>query len=299
MAEGDQSDLPANITLSKRGIPYIKGDRYIFPGARNFIRFILFDPCSRPFWVYALTFLPAALEAFVSVVTITAADIIRDRARKIAPAGGTFPPGNPKRKAGSRVPDGKKPTHKTSAGGLAHLLRWTQPIEDIGLALLLYSAADRFFMRWQSLILSVPTCLDDLGSFQRSALNRSWNMLFAGGAANMPDLLQNSANWGNNAFVVGLPPGQYQFVFSATLTPTFPATYDAGIQVFHPGLTGAKITRSGLQAIQTGGNTSFIVQKNFIVTGFAGTTLGWQTYGATVPVGITCVNAHIVVTRLG
>lgn len=289
-------ESPKNVNFDP-GNSWVEEGFRIAPKTKNFMRWLAWDSCAVPFWVIAVTFVPAFLEALITVRVWDINDLIRENARTLAgePPRGRFRGGKHSRVG--RVPGKEPPTKRISKNALTHLLRWTQPLETLGFALLMYAAADQFFFRWQSLIEAVAPCETPQGSFQRSAENQSWNMLFAGGPANMPILEQNTGGWGNNAFVVNVPPGNYFVAFSATLTPTFPATYEAGIQLFTPGIIGETITKSGLQELTTGSDTGFIVIARFFVSGFAGTAIGWQTYGATVPVGVTAKDAHIVVSR--
>ena len=289
-------EAPQNVNFEPEESFKISDIRFA-PKTKNFMRWLAFDTCARPFWVLMVTFVPAIIEAFITVKIWDINDLIRENAKAIA-----APPRAGLKKAGKhsrlgKVPGREPPTKKWARNGLAHLLKWTQPLETLGFALLLYSAADQFFFRWQSLIEAVAPCETPLGSFQRSATNVSWNMLFAGGAANMPDLEQNTASWLTTNFQVGLPPGNYFVAFSATLKPTFPATYPAGIQMFTPGIIGETITQSEIQELKTGTETDFMIIAEFFVSGFGGTTVGWQTYGSTVPVGVTCVKATCIVSR--
>lgn len=289
-------DTPQNVDFSE-GRSWTTDDFRFAPKTKNFMRWLAWDTCARPFWVLMITFVPAIIEALITVKIWDINDIIRENAKAQA-----APPPRGRRKRGKhasgvRVPGKEAPTRKWSRNGLAHLLTWTQPLETLGFALLLYSAADQFFFRWQSLIEAIAPCAGTTGSFMRSSGTRTWNMLFAGGPALMPDLDQNSAGWNTTAFQVGLPAGDYIAIFTARLTPVFPAVYPAGIQLFTPGIIGETITQSGLQELRTGMPTDFMIIAEFFVTGFGGTTVGWQTYGSTVPVGVLCERAQIVVSQ--
>jgi hypothetical protein len=280
-----------------RGEPYRKGDLILFPKTRNFLAQEFSSNCARPFWVYALTFVPAIVEMTLLPFGFDPEDALRSHGRAISGGRSTAGKRGVVHKSRGKVTKGTKPTQRFSQRALSHLLVWTQPLEFIGLSLLIYETADQVSVRWSGLLEKLAPCDSDLGHFMRSASNQSWNQLSSGGPANMPSLDQNSAGWTNTGFSVNLPPGTYVTAMAARLRPTFPATYQSGIRLQIPGALGPKTYSSGLQTLLPAEPKDFSLFATFSTTAGFGTNLGWQTYGDTVPVGVTAVEARVMVAQ--
>lgn len=274
----------------------IAGDTLFLGQAKNMLTYVFQSNCSRPLWIYAVTLLPSLVESSALLLFPGPDDYVRSYGKQVS-GGGT-----PKGKRGVKHSRRKKtrtlakPTNRWSQAGLRHLLAWTQPLEYVGLGMLLYGVATQTEWTWQSMVERVDPCGTDHGTFQRTATNQSWNMLAGGGAANMPKLEENTAGWTNTAFSVNLPPGTYVAVLAATLRPTFPATYQAGVRLKGPGLTGGiRFHQSGRHLLEPSKPLDLIAAATFST--ISGGNLAWETYGSTVPVGVTAITARIVVAR--
>jgi len=112
------------------------------------------------------------------------------------------------------VPFLHKPIIKGSTTFLYHL---AAPLERIGFVMMFYSAVDKFFYNWTTLLAHRGYC--ELPAFtgplQRKANPGSQIASPGGNPVSMPILVQNRGAWPSNATGAGLLPGEYTVIWTA------------------------------------------------------------------------------------
>lgn len=276
-------------------------DTKLAPKTANFLSKMFYHNCARPWYLYVETFVPAFLELAFVLGTLDLEDLIRDRARDVASQG----LGQARRS--SHRPGRKRPvrrppvTRYVAPGLLKTLLVVTAPLELIGFAFLLYSATDRFYGNWLSLIEQADFCTQPIesGPFERKAVQSNWFLNEAEFVATMGILVQNRGGWINNAFHVEVPHGFYTAVFAAKIRAVggdIPGVY---IALRAPVAIGTKTFKSETATIKKDEDTDFIVEVSAFQGSLSSRSLTWHTGGATVPAGCIATSAEVFVTRTG
>lgn len=267
-------------------------------GPINFIDDQLYSTCSRPFSIYVRTAIPAFIDAWLLVRILQWDDIVRDRAAGIVKDGGIDRPRgrHTKRSRGRAPPQGKR-TYR-SANGLDHLLRWTQPLELIGFAMLMYGAVDNFYHDWQHYLDLAQACENqrDFGPLIRARTNGQAFPNAGGNALQMTELVQPVSGWSSNNFGVTVPIGFYRVTFAATIKgPNGSASYALEIRGTAPGNQGGAVG----EFVETtpGQETDLFVVANIWAPLLTGGRIAWLIRGNPVPIGLEVVKADVVVYR--
>lgn len=265
----------------------------LFPGPAAFIENIIFHPCARPWFIYALTAIPAAIKAIATVRYIDLEDIMREGAKDFAhgPRKGTGR--SARHSIRGLLQDDAGPRKHWAQKGVQHLLRATAPLEYLGFTALLLGAADRFFYDWQALLLAWRYCEGDpdSGPFQ---MERQADFVFVG-SYQMDTLLQNRSGWSHNTVQVSLPPGNYFSCLS--LNAGYHGLGTATINTFLRADLGLvfKTEKSDNLSLTAGQSGDMVVVNQFFLP-FGG-NLTWGLEGDPVPTGYTSTGGSVIVMR--
>jgi hypothetical protein len=273
----------------------------IFQGEANFIKFMVTNQCARPWFVYAETFLPAFLELLLTVLFLDLNDIVRAHGENIAEGGGGKR-GRKKRHAPRmRAAGAKTDVERYMQKGLKTLLVVTQPLENIGFAILLYSAVDEFFYDWQTLIEQAPYCTlnDEWGPLSRSRGPGFITILPGGFPIIMTDLTQNRSGWTTSTIVAEVPAAGMRGMFAATIGS--PPGGITGVRIRLRIVDGFNTTfiDSDPQDIPPRQTRDFVISAHFFVFSIGGASVSWDLVGPAVPAGIYCDKARVIFFRAG
>jgi len=162
----------------------------LFPNEVNFIKEIITHPCARPWYVYLQTFTPAVIELFFVTAFFAVHAAIRANGEKSAR-------GKEGRKGKRHTPRIRvnatdKIINRFAQKGLLVLLIVTEPLEKIGFLWLLFSAVDRFFYNWQTLLDKSDFCKEPIisGPLQRSRTTGFISVIVSGSAVILGTLEQ-------------------------------------------------------------------------------------------------------------
>lgn len=268
----------------------------IFAKAQNFVNFLQFHNCARPWFVYAETFAPAFLKLFLTITIPDLNDIARNMGYHQVSGGGGPGGRGPKRFGRSTLSNINNQVENFSQGGLRHLLMVTEPLEKIGFIWLLWSATDQFFMDWQTGLMKSVFC-EDVGLAGPYNATRApggrVGVLPAGAVTPLPIVEQNRANWARTSIAVSLPFGSYSAVFSATIVGPFGGIEGCGAQLRLAGNVGPSVVAGDPVSIAQGQAGTVMVKSDFFIP--LGGSCGWEIYGPAVPVGVVCNAARVVV----
>lgn len=265
----------------------------LLPGPTNFIRNIIFHPCSRPWFIYILTALPALVKAIITVRYIDPSDIMREEAKAFV-EGAHYRTGRGGKHSIRGLLEDEKLARKTwSQKAVGTLIAATEPLEYLGFAALLYFAADRFWYDWQALLLAWNYCEGDpdSGPFQ---MRREAPSFFIG-SYQMDRLLQNRSSWSHNTVGVDVPPG---LIFAAL---SLNASYN-GLGTAHVNLvlqTSGAVTlgdvRSETLELTAGQSGDMVVAHEWFFP-FGG-TVSWNVEGDPVPTGYPSSGGQVTVIK--
>lgn len=265
----------------------------LFPGTATFMENVIFHPCARPWFIYLLTALPAAIKAIATVRFIDLEDIMRESAKDFAHGPRTRTGRSARHSIRGLLEDDAGPRKHWSQKGVHHLLRATAPLEYLGFTALLLGAADRFFYDWQALLLAWRYCEGDpdSGPFQ---MERQAPSFFIG-AYQMDTLLQNRSSWSHNTVSVNVPPGR---IFAClTLNAGYKGLGTAHVNIFLRADFGAfqDTQRSETLALQAGQTGDMVVAYEWFFP-FGGTIV-WGVEGDPVPTGYPSTGGTVMVMR--
>lgn len=271
----------------------------LFPHANNFVKNIVFGDCATPWFVYVETFFPAFIKLLINQNLLLWDDVVRSIAEEKA---GT------RRRRGIRggrhgrlnlLRNEATERERYARRGLRTLLTITQPLETIGYIVLLWSAADRFYYDWQTLIQVRGPCSSPpaFRPFQRSRTGgANVPILPAGAAMPLPINDQNDPGFSNNTFSVGLPAGTYDAFWNANVKgPSGGSSGNrASLRITNspssPTILGEATDLASGQEATLGLEASFTVLN-------PGGSVGWELTGPAVPVGLACSSARFIVMR--
>ena len=265
------------------------------PSVKNFAKQILMSNCSRPPWIYIETFFPVYIEWFITTTfPFDFNDLVRARAGQLAHGGK-----GGRHKKGKRVKGSVPKNERFASKGLKHLLRWTQPLENIGFAWLIYSATDQAFMNWTSLIQEAGYCTTPIerGPFIRSTTPLNVFPNPGGGSLPLVELDENPAGWGNTFGSLAWPAGGYKVIFVATIQPLFGDYPNIGLRlhVATPFGTrtfdGERVDAKQHQAVD------LWVDLSWHRTPLGAQSLAWSIVGPVIPIGVPVTTARIIVFR--
>lgn len=269
------------------------------PGAANFVHDMLYSGCSRPFYIYALTFIPAFLDAIITLRTWDLNDMVRKTGETLAPPGG--------KRRGVRHGRGVK-TGKALSGtgrervyrqGLRTLLFLTAPLEKIGFAVLLYSVVDNFYYNWLMYLDDADACIkpDFYGPLHRRATDYDWSCLPNGGPASLPDLISDPAGWGSSAFSASLPIGRYTIMFAGTIVGASGGPQGYRLRLLVTGALGHGEYLGEVRTIDSGDTGDLVVTADVLLPFVTGGNVGWELVGPAVPVGVHVTQGDIIIQR--
>lgn len=273
----------------------------LFPEASNFMGRLFYTNCSTPFYVYVETFLPCFLELWFTLAFLDLEDLLRDRAKRLASGRGS-----PTGRGGSHVGKGRLPgfspnKERYAQGGLKHLLRVTQPLENIGFAFLIYGATSDFFYDWTSLLEARNWCKDptDAGPLSRRSQEGSMVPNENLGGVALPILEQNRSGWSSGSFSCAVPPGHYDAHFAVTIRGPAPGgvEYQAGLNVSGALIGGS--ARGGPVRTEKAQPADLVVSTNFFAPTLAGAAIHWGVAGPPVPVGLQVDKGFFGIYRRG
>lgn len=271
----------------------------ILKGPVNFMNQLIFHPCSRPFYAYVVTFIPAFIEAFLTTRVLDLEDIFRDKARDFAGAGSRASRRSLRHTRKMLFhPDGGK-AERISHRALVTALKWSQPLENLGYKLLVIGAADQLFYRWTSLLEIFTFCNAPFatGPLSRTRTPGSTPISPVGAALALPIEEQDRANWSSTGVSAGTPAGLYFFAFNATLSSKAGTLQGVSLRVEHSGAIGFQDSESEEQDLHENQPTDFIL-TGYVVGPFGGgITWTWQVVGPLVPIGVNVTEASFFLIR--
>ena len=241
--------------------PFEQGNVRFAPKTRNFFKYILTNPCARPWYLYAETFTAAFIKMVVTVIIFDLEDVMRAAAvQRSKPHIG---PRRGRRRHAARplLPDDSTPERRVARQGLRFVIKITMPLERIGFAWLLYAATEQFYYDWQSLLESSRFCDAPINSGPFSRTDPAGQVLSrpSGQGFGYNELEQNRPGWSNNALSVLIPENTITIVATLRVRRNFSDL--AGVQLGLETSAGGvlKEFRSGAETIKTGVWTDLIV----------------------------------------
>lgn len=265
----------------------------LFPGGNAFLENIIFHPCARPWFVWIGSAGIAFIKAVVTVRIFDLEDLMRERAKNFAEG--------PARRTGrgvrhsilSFIDDDAGPRNTWSQKAVKHALTATVPLEYIGLTILVFGAADRFFYDWQALMLAYRFCEGDpdSGPFQRA--RGADNILV--NAMLLPILEQNRSGWGNRPIDVDVPAGSFTILLMININykGAGVGTWRAEIRAT---ISGVVVTEDSPElALKAGQGGDMMAEAHFFFP-FGG-TISWNLRGDPVPVGLGSTGAKVIVMK--
>lgn len=274
-------------------------DIELFPNQKNFIKSIISHPCARPWYVWIETFIPSFIVLLATVAFFDVEDAIRDHGKQISGKSGKGRKGRHSPKI--RVAGRKQTIERWQQKGLRTLLVVTQPLENLGFAWLLYAGVDQFFHAWQTLLENSDFCTQPIvsGPMQRTRGPGFISFVESGAAVIMTDGIQNRGAWPNNVFIVTLPEGLFNAFFVIKVKGPIGGVDPVWCQLRAIGFFGATDFRSETVALNEGEEGTMLISARFFLPFQGGGTLSWSIGGSTIPAGIECVSARVIVQRVG
>jgi len=265
----------------------------VLPGANNFIRNIIFHPCSRPWFVYFELAIPALVKAIATVRFIDLEDIMRERAKEFAETGHLRTGRGVRHSLRGLLDDDAGERHHWTRKGLAWMLAATEPLEYAGFAMLLLFAADRFWYDWQALLLAWRYCEGDPNSGPFQFAKRTPGIFV--GAYTMDTLLQNRSGWTHTPVDVNVPPGVLTAILSLNITYNGAGTTTNYVYL-RANISGVFVEkRSEEITLSAGQSGDMLVQAEWTFP-FGG-SIAWGFGGTAVPTGFETNGGQITVIK--
>lgn len=269
------------------------------PNTANFIHEFQYNSCSRPFWVYAATGIPAFLELWLTLSILDLEDLARMKGFNISNKA-LAPSRRGPRRGGLVLPRGVRlPSERYAALGLRTLLIVTIPLEIIGFTMLAYYATDRFFYRWTSLLENIK-CKGEAFTLMRNNSDFGVFPNSVGGAIALTEVLSTAPIYSDGSFSTGVPLGVYNVYLALEIdgvAPSNPSDYEIG--VLTTGALGVSDRFSGVQELGRGKPGTLVFSGKFYFPLFGGGTIGWVIKGPAVPVGLTVKSGLLVIDQEG
>ena len=269
----------------------------LFRNEANFIKSMITHPCARPWFIYLETFLPAFIKLLITVVLFDVEDAIRAHGETITKdkKGGKGKRHTPRIKTQGQP----KAIDRYAQKGLKVLLVVTSPLEKIGFTWLVFSAVDRFFYDWQTLLENSDFCVD---RGQAGPLTRGRGPGFVSIVESfipviLTNLLQDRGGWDDGPIAGALPQGRFTAVFALTVIGPLFGAGNIIIRIRTPGAFGSTTTESEPLALGQDEEGSMIVVHNFFLPLVGGGSITWEIGGETIPIGINTVKGHMTVFK--
>jgi len=215
----------------------------LFEGQTNFVKFLRFHPCAEPLPILVETFFPCFLQMAIDLYIIDEQDVAMNTLKEYPRYGKGKAAARGQRHSFKKEKSGKQLTrrqvknvpflHKPIIKGTTTFLyNVAAPLEKIGFVMMFYSAVDKFFYNWTTLLAHRGYC--ELPAFtgplQRSANAGAQIASPGGNPVSMPNLLQNRGAWPSNATGAGLLPGEYTVIWQAKVKNNT-TTYMPGLRL--------------------------------------------------------------------
>lgn len=275
------------------------GEFQFAPKARNFLFHEISHPCARPWFVYLDTFLPAFVLLFITLITLDLDDVVRGYGS--ARAGEK---GSGARRRGSHFKKLKgtnkaTPAQRFAQRGLFTVLKFTAPLELIGFTYLMYSAGDRFFYNWQTLLRKSDFCDRALftGPLSRTDPPSGVFSSPTGQGFGLNTLTQNRANWQTTPLSCVVPEGAINVICMLKVQRAFSILEDVqlGLVVLLGGNT--TIYKSSRETIMVETPTDLIVTASFRAKIGQFASIGWVLFGPQTGTGLTALEGNVFVTN--
>lgn len=279
---------------SKNALPFARG---FAPNTANLIRNFFMHPCAVPLQIAIETFVPAFLDAALIFFVPELDDILRATGQNAAR--GPTARGRGRRKHGRAIPltAVAAEADKRSQHALRMVLTVTQPLENIGYALLLYHSVERFSYTWSSLLYDFEFCgrPPSEGPLQRETPPVGVTSTGTPEPLFLPTLLQNRASWPTSGFQTTLPFGHFIVVMKATFKSRAinPMTARIGFQAF--GISGSDLRWSDTQTILPGQQADVVLEEQIFCGLITGCNLQYLRESSAVPIGVDILDASIAI----
>lgn len=268
-------------------------------GPINFMDDMLYNTCNRPFYIYVATAVPAFFDAWLLVRLWDFNDLVRARGKYVSGKGLW---GTGRGKGHGLVRRGKAVPHnreKYAAKGLQNLLYFTQPLEYLGLALLMYGAVDNFYRDWMWYLDLADACIDK-GFFEaevRSVEDGVAHPNSGGNTVQLPNLDSDNDQISSGNISAHCPLGRVTAIFACTITGpgTEGANYAIGLRA--TSVLGSGDFRSETTFCPGGQDTDLIIKADILYPFVTGGQLQWVIYGPGVPVGLVIPKARVIIQR--
>jgi len=267
------------------------------PNTGNLVKKLVFHECSVPFQVYVETFVPCFVKMVITILLWDIGDLIRGSA--VSQAEKPLKRGGRKRHMKSRrVSSRYAPTQGTrSQNGLNHVLTWTEPLEKIGYAMLLYGATEQFSADWTSLLYNFEFCgkPESEGPLQRH--NDPKHTVSTGTTQNLEleNIDQNRASWPTSQYNVNVPFGHYSVTLTATFSSNSGTPWYAQVGVDCPFSSIVGINWSEAQQLSEPGKVQCQLNLELFIPVITGSEIRWYTRSSPIPVGIDITDATVSV----
>lgn len=284
-----------------RAVRQVAFGEKIFPHAANFYKYMVFNQCARPFFVYVTTFGVAFIKLFLTITFLDLSDFLRMRGKNIASQGLAKRRGRGRKMRKPRYAATQPNVKRFAAGGLRTLLVVSQPLEWVGLAWLIYAASDQFYYDWQSLLENSNFCSESglAGITQRSRTGGSVSILPGGAAISLATIEQQTGGMTSTAFGIGGDQGEWFAVVG--LSVTGPSGGISGVFLrlnIQSGATNLDAVSDPVD-IAEGEKIDLLVDGNFSIAPGRLVTLTWVLVGPAVPVGLVSEKGHAIVSKSG
>lgn len=269
------------------------------PQAANFMKNLVFHPCSVPFTIWVETVVPAFIWMVITVNLWDANDIIRNSGEAIT---------QDKTKGGRKgkthlikyAMNGKDGNVQGKAQlGLQGVLKLTAPLERIGYTMLLYFATEQFFYNMNSALYDFEFCgrPPSEGPYQANTIENGVTSTGTVQTLFLPIVTQNRGNWPAGAAFVSLVFGRYDVLIELTYNNDFQGdmTVEVGFTLEQAGLL--EFNWSQEIVIKPGQDGTVILHKNIRISAFTGGVLRWTRRSTARPVGILIKEGSVTVSQ--
>lgn len=276
----------------------LEGPYEVAPKASNFLKYLAYNDCARPWFVYAETFFPAFLKLGLTLSVLQWDDIVRAAAAGKATntrAGRGRLGHTAKTTVNIEDPDDEGRAYRR---GLKTLLVLTKPLETIGFAFLVYGAGEQFYADWMSLLEQSVYCTRQavFGPYGRSGSNFALLASPDGQGFGMDTLNYNAPNFGDTTAAVTLPAGVYDVALGLNVQRqgSTDATVAAGIRVFGGGDT--ELMYEGVTTVTPDAPTQLVFGGSVTIPFGQTRSLAWVLVGDDIPTGYFMHNCDIKIS---
>lgn len=263
------------------------------PNAANFMGNLVYHPCSVPFTLYVETFVPVFLNMLLFIALPEFNDVVRAAGDAHTDTPGRSKTRRQKHTLAYLLPDAEQKDGKPVRQALKTVMTVTQPLERIGYAFLLYTATERFFYNWSTLLHNFEHCGQpaSVGPIRRSTKLADGTSTGTPQPLILPTLDQNRANWPTSNTTVTVPFGHYSITMEATFKSRAINDMNAQVGFIMPGISGFNTRWSDETLLKPGGEGSAILQQDVFCGNIAGCTCSFLRRSDPIPVGIEIQSA--------